>query len=250
MQIRSLLFSFTLGAAGFAPFGICEAALDSGLLSQARAAGGTNYSKDAEAFVEAMAFPLLQTQNRAKLPGPWKPYAEAGFGLTSVSDHRLFAYTTNKHSPASFQSTFGKMGIGLPFGLTAEAGVSYVVSEQKEGAYYGTIGGQILDLSTVLYTDFVPVASLNASVLRTYNGPGLTSYAGNLDLGVYHRHLFAQLNYVLQMQYAVLTEIPGVNKVLIQHGAVISMPLFKGVYFRSEIFFPTISGSVVAGYQF
>jgi len=226
------------------------ARLEPSLLDQARKARGTDFDRDAEAFVQAVTFSLLQSQNHAKIPGRFEPFLEAGFSLLSVSDRRLFQYTDSQHSPASFQSVYGKAGIGLPFGLMVEAGISQVVSEHTLTGLYFSFGGQVMDLVSVVYTDIVPCMSLNMNLMRSVAVPTMNSLGGDLALGIYHRQTLTQVAYALQAEYSMLGAVSGVDKFFLRHGAVLSAPVYKGLSFKTEIFLPVLSASLGLTYQF
>jgi len=225
------------------------ATLNTDVLENQKKAGSSSYSGDSKAFNAAITFSLLQPLSRVKVVGPYRPYLETGFQGTDVDDKRLFPYTSNLHSPSVFQSLFGKVGLGLPFGLTAELGISQVISEHKLNGAFVTLGGQVFDFSTIVYTDFVPTMTVSGTLLRTLFGPPLYALHAQAVIGGYHRIWFAQFAYFFQTNYTMRMAASDSN-LFLRHGILMLMPLQENLYLRTEFSLPTMAGSLSMGYQF
>jgi len=210
----------------------------------------TNFDSEADALVKAISLSIHQPQNRSKLAGAFQPYSELSYRLVDVDDAQLFRSTSNFHSPASFHGISLKGGIGLPLGANIEAGFTQVVSEHKISGAFINVGAQIFDFSREVYTDIVPTLTANGSLMRTTQGPSLYNASMQLVLGDYHRIWHAQVGYVFQTNYSVLSDSVSHQALYLRHGLTTMIPLFEDIYLRTDLFAPTISGSMTLGYQF
>jgi len=224
---------------------------DVGALQESREADEAAFERDAKLFSKAIAFSVLQAQNRVKLPGRFRPYAQAGFHLFQVEADILNAYTTTGISPLFSRSIFAKAGIGLPFGLNVEGSMTQVISENKSTAVNLSLGGQILDFANLVYIDLVPAVSTSTAFTRTISGPGLTNFSAQAVIGAYHRLTLAQVGYIIQYNFSVLSAIsPSVKNSFLRHGLMTNMPIYKGIFVQTEIFYPSMAATVSSGFQF
>jgi hypothetical protein len=247
-----LLACILMGFPGLAAAPRVKSAWDIGKLEESREAGPADtFAQDARLFSEAIAFSVMQSQNRVKLPGPFRPYLQAGFHLFQVDAEILKAYTVDGTTSLFSRTLFAKAGIGLPFGLNIEGGMSQVISENSSTAVNLTIAGQTLDFANLVYVDLVPCVSTSATMTRTIGGPGLWNFAGQAVLGAYHRLTLAQVGYILQYNYTVLRSLtPSISNTFFRHGVMMSMPIFKGLFAQTEVFYPSMSATMSAGVQF
>ena len=253
---RSLFFILIL-ATFLSPFAMrgnsrVTPAWDIGALEEAREAGSQeSFERDAKLLSEALAFSVSQGQNRVKLPGRFRPYAQAGFHLFQVEADVLREYTTTGSAPLFSRTIFAKAGVGLPFGLNVEGGMSQVISDHKTTALHLSIGGQTLDFANLVYIDLVPAVSTSGTVTKTIMGPSLWNFSGQAVVGAYHRLTLAQVGYILQYNFVSLTALnPSISNSFFRHGVMTHVPLYKGVFVQTEVFYPSMSATVSGGFQF
>lgn len=209
------------------------------------------FEDDVRSFLEATIFSVMQPESRPKLPGPWRPFLEVGFQVYDVNDKRLYLYTDNGYSPASFQSLFVKAGAGLPFGITGEIGYSQIMGEHKFGGIFGSLAAQVLDFSNLVYVDLVPTMTIALSASRNLSGPGVQAFSAQTSLGAFNRAWGTQVAYVFQTTYGMLTSLDSAdNQIFIRHGLVSQIPLLYNTSIRTEFFYPDLSGTLTMQYQF
>jgi len=247
-----LLTGILMGLSGINAGPRVKSAWDIGKLEESQAAGpAATFAQDARLFSEAIAFSVVQSQNRVKLPGPFRPYLQAGFHLFQVEAEILKAYTVDGTASLFSRSLFAKAGIGLPFGLNVEGAMSQVISENSSTAVNLTLAGQTLDFANLVYVDLVPSVSTSATMTRTIGGPALWNFAGQAVLGAYHRLTLAQVGYILQYNYTILRSLsPSLSNTFFRHGVMMSMPIFKGLFVQTEVFYPSMSATMSSGIQF
>lgn len=228
------------------------------LLKQAREASELSgdksaFDQEAKAFSEAIALSSFQPQSRAKLPGSFVPYLETGFHILRVNNTVLkdFVATSSKSTPDFFHGLFLKGGTGLPFGFNVEGGVSQLISEHKSTSVYATVSNQILDFANIVYIDLVPSMTLSGSVMRTVAGPALYSFSGQAIVGAYHRQTLSQLGIIVQYAYTLLTALdPSIGNHFFRYGVMTNIPVIKGTFLRTEVFYPSMSATISTGYEF
>jgi hypothetical protein len=209
-----------------------------------------SFSYRSKVFVQAVVFSLLQPQNKAKVTaGPWRFYLETGYHMYAVKDATLALLTSSGHSPASFQATFLKGGMGLPFGLNVETGVTQVVSEHQLTGTYLSISGQILDFATIVYTDMIPCMAASVTGMQVLSGPEVRSVSGSISIGAYHRQSLAQFAGIFQMHFADL-DYPSVTHTMYRYGAVSSLPVTSDFYLKTDVLFPDLAATLSVGYRF
>lgn len=220
-------------------------------LSLALANNDPQYGEGAKAFTEAVGYSLMQTQSRVKLPGLAKFYLESGLQLFNVNNTDLVPYTDSGSVPQVFQTVMIKGGVGLPFGLSAELGLSQVINEHKLTGLSLSLAYQLLDFSTWVNSSLIPALTLNASGMRTIAGCAEMAATSQVNAGVYHRLSFAQFAYAFKYNYSLLTATTkSVGKAFISHGLTSHVPLYSDWFIRMELFYPRLSASALLSYQF
>lgn len=248
MRIASFLrhlFTFII-AIGLVPK-TASASFDFSRLNTA----ASTYSGDVESLSKAVAFSILQTESRTKIPGRFTPFLETGYNINSVNDKRIYLYTDSGHSPSSFHSIYATAGVGLPFGVAASMSISQVVSEHTLTGLNASLTAQVLDFSNIVYTDLVPTLTIDVTAARTLAGPSCTVFTGQTNLGAFQRIWGMQFAYIFQMSYITLGAVSVDNTTLqMRHGAMTAVPLWGGVSLRTQVYFPDLSGTMGLGYEF
>lgn len=245
----SMIPSLGFGALSVEKLKLAREASESAGTPAARAA----FDAEAKAFSEAIAFSTFQAQSRSKLPGAFEPYFELGFHTFRVNNDRLknFTTSTSGETPDFFHGLFLKGGTGLPFGINIEGGLSQITNDHKSTSLYATISGQVLDFANMVYIDLVPSMTVSASILRTVAGPSLYNFSGQTTIGAYHRQSLSQFGLIIQYSYTMLVALsPSIGNHFIRYGAMSNLPIYDGLFLKTEVFYPSMSASLSAGYQF
>jgi hypothetical protein len=220
-------------------------------LESAKTNNPATYSSGGKAFIEAIGFSLLQTNPRVKLEGLGKFYLEGGLQSFDVDDKSLGAFTDSLHCPSSFQSLVVKAGLGLPFGFFLSAGLSQVVSEHMLTGLSASLSYQLFDFSTWIPGELIPSMTVDASGMRTISEPAAYSFTLQSNLGAYLRTSRAQFAYLFRFNYSLLTATSqSIGKIFYQHGVMAQIPFYSDWFIRTEVFFPTMTGAALLGYQF
>jgi len=252
------LLSLTLLSTGILFFGgkffVNAGGIDTARLKQLKAQNSPAFKGIAKAVLEAAEFGTARPIQRSKLPGPYRFYLETGASATDIKDQSVALVSKrdsngDRYAPDGYESFFGKAGIGLPYGFIVEAGTSYVFKDHHIGSFFGNIAVQAFDFDRYVVTDMVPAIAVGTSFNWTYSGPKIMSTGGTLLIGAYHRYLFAQINYILQLSYSMLRS-PSYNTFFIRHGISSYWPLFEGLYVSTEVYYKPIQIGLLAGYQF
>lgn len=228
--------------------------IDTARLKQLKAQNSPAFKGLAKAVLEAAEFATSRPIQRSKLPGPFRFYLETGASATDIKDQSVALVSKrdgsgDRYAPDGYESFFGKAGMGLPYGFIVEAGTSYVFKDHKIGSLFGNIAVQAFDFDRYVVTDMIPAIAVGTTFNWTYTGPKVMSVGGTLLLGAYHRYLFAQINYILQLSYSMLRS-PSYNTIFIRHGVSSYWPLFEGLYISTEVYYKPIQIGLLAGYQF
>lgn len=220
-------------------------------LDTARSQNASNYDAGAKAFTQSIAFSLLQTESRVKIQGWGKIGFEGGLHAVQVDAYNLAPFTDSNHAPQSFQSIFARGTIGLPLGFSTHFGINQVVTEHLLTGVNLGFAYQVLDFSTWIHTDIVPAATMTLTGTRTLFGPSEYALTGQANIGVYHRDHMAQFAYSYRFTYSILTAtVESIGREFSQHGIISHVPLTSKWFLTTEVFFPTVMGTVSTGYQF
>jgi len=211
------------------------------------------FDQEAKAFTEAAVFTNLLPPNQVKYPGNFRPYLETGFHFYAVNNELLANFTDSNSgsTPDFFHAMHVKVGGGLPFGFVVEGALSYQLSKHSGGAASISVGNQIFDFANTVYTDIVPAVCVSATMLRSFEGPPTYAFTGQAVMGAYHRQSLTQFGMIVQYTYALLRGIdPGKGYNFIRYGAMTSIPVWLGLNIRTELFYPSMSGSLAVAYHF
>lgn len=227
-----------------------QADFDQKLLQAGR--DDTNASAgDPKKALEALTFSTLQHPGRVKLPGRYQPYLETGLLFYNVDSAEIQKFTTDGTSPSTFTSAFAKVGMGLPWGCAADLGFSQVFSDHKFNAIYLTLSHQVIDASTVVYTDVIPAVTIQGTFADVLGDNGATSFTVSGLFGLYHRKWLIQGSYAVQATQATLLAVsPGLHKTFIRHGFITHIPFLQNWFVRTEVFATDLSAAIAGGYQF
>ena|GEM_PF-5311791 len=225
--------------------------IDTSTLQSLHDSGSKSFKSIANAVNEAVLFSTSKSPRRAKLPGAYRYFLDMGGSIFDIDDSLVAAVTSSSYAPDSFKNFHLKAGLGFPYGLYADLGFSYVLSNIHFGAVHGNIAFQALDLANVVYTDMVPCLSFSVGANYTLSGPSFYGIQGQMLLGAYHRFLGAQVSYIFQVSYGELTGItPSQNRLYFRNGLSSYWPLFEGFYLTQDVFIQPIEASASIGYQF
>jgi hypothetical protein len=209
------------------------------------------YGPGVEAFSEAVADSLLQTESRVKIPGWGRITLDVGIQANQVDSKTLAPFTDSAHSPVSFQTLTGRVTTGLPIGFSLYAGLAQVVTEHLMTGV--TIGGsyQLLDFATWVSGDWIPATTLSMSATRTIFGPDEYAFTGQANVGIYNRANVGDFAYVFRGSHTLLLDTSdSYSADFYQSGLTLQLPIGTKTSLHAEIFFPTISAAMSMGYQF
>jgi hypothetical protein len=232
------------------------AGLPSGGLQNLKDIDDPGFKRSAKAFAEAVNFSTRMLFTRPKTPGSLKYYFQFGGGALDVKDSILAPLMpqrsdNSRFSPDTFENVYFKAGLGLPFGLSVETGVSQVLSEYKLTGWYTNLAFQAFDLANVVYTDMVPSVVVTASSNFIVSGSSAYSLGGAILLGGYHRFWLAQVSYIAELSFVNLRAVsPSYNEIFIRHGLAFHWPLYEGVFMSANVFYRPIEANLSLGYQF
>lgn len=212
---------------------------------------GTASGRVKEAVARAIAHPTLQTISRPKLPGAYQFYLESALNMTDIDDQRVLPHTSDSGTVESYQAIQLKLGTGLPYGLAVEAGFSQVYTEERVSGFNLNVSHQTFDFAEEVYSDLVPAISFSGNLQYNLSEAAMLGFTGQMALGSYHRFWLAQVGYIGQFNYFILTD-PAENVSVwgFRHGIMSYWPIFQGLYLKSEIFLPVLSGTIGFGYTF
>ena len=211
--------------------------------------GASSNVKEAVAY--SIAYPTLQTISRSKLPGAYRYYFEAAININDIDDQTVAPFTTDQVTAESYQTAQLKAGTGLPYGFAIEAGLSQIYSEEKATGLNVNIAHQSFDFAEQVYTDLIPAISFSANFQYNFGAAAMYGVTGQVAIGSYHRFWVAQVGYVGQFNYFVLTKPERSFSVFgMRHGLMSYWPIFEGLYLKSELFIPQLSGTLGLGYSF
>lgn len=233
------------------------AALDVSRLEQARdsantAAARAAYEAQAKDFSAATCFSVLHSQDRAKLPGAFRPYFDLGFHAFKVKNDSIRLLVDSSGStPDFFHGVTLRAGIGMPFGFAIEGGMTQVVNDHSVAGIYLSASNQVLDFANIVYIDLVPSMTLSGTVMRTADGPQLYAFTGQSVIGAYNRVSHQQFGFILQYTYSLLTAIdPAIGTHFYRYGFMTQVPIYKGSFVKMQAFYPSVSLELAMGYQF
>lgn len=218
--------------------------------------GDPGFERSAKAFAEAVSFSTRKLFTRPKTPGSLKYYFQFGGGALDVKDSILAPLMPqrgdgSRFSPDTFENIYFKAGLGLPFGLSVETGVSQVVSEYSLTGWYTNLAFQAFDFANIVYTDMVPSVVVTASSNFIVKGSSAYSVGGAILLGGYHRFWLAQVSYIAEFSFVNLRAVsPSYNKLFIRHGLASHWPLYEGTFLSANVFYRPIEANLSVGYQF
>lgn len=256
---RALLLGGALGLllGTLAPEPRLQAAgIDIDRLKELKAQNSPTYKGLAKAVTEALIFSTAKPVQRSKLPGVFRFYLETGAAATDIKDGDIAFVSkvdanNDRFAPDGYESVFGKVGLGLPFGFIAEVGTSYLFSEHTAAAMFGNLALQVFDFDRMVVTDMVPTLALGANLHWNYIGPSLVNAGLTGLIGAYHRYWLAQINYILQVNYAhLLAGQLNHSEIFIRHGISSYWPIFEGLYLLTEVYYEPVQVGLMAGYQF
>lgn len=204
-----------------------------------------------DTLIEALHLTTHKGLKKSKLSGPFKPFVETGGNIFDVNNSQLAFAIDTGFSPDSFKNYFVRGGVGFPYGIEVDGGFSYVINDTNFGSVYTNAKYQFLDLVNEVYTDMVPSAAVSVGFNYIVDGPTAWALQSSLALGAYHRFLWSQINYVLQVTYGQITDLnPAQDKLFIRHGLASYWPVFEGIFVTQDVFIEPLEATASVGYRF